>query len=709
VGWRIRIIFRKNDVVSCWYGRVVEHLPFGRARMQYESYKKHPLLWPPPSTARLTVLDARFRAPRRPFTRANRQPVTTRYRRTDDSDTSIDIRDDSLINVSSATSLETVLDSPLPARVVPINVDSPTATNVTGSAPRNNESPSSRSVLTSATARSVAGQPISATAADDQAPQSSVGPAVHLADPPRRILREIRVASFNAKTWKTPERQDALISALALHDIDVCAIQETRAAGCTDETRLGYTILHSGPGKDGRAGVALVLSHRVAVHNSQEIVKSRLLRASVTIKRGRGHHRCIVYAAYFPQRNSSCTSLINALLPHLRHTDPSRPIFLLADANGHDSSVTTTTGFVTCDSVLNDPRPTFIFNGTSSLIDHCFVSETLKHCIRSRHLLQPLPSDHLMVVTSFRASFEHRPTTRTTRPRIDDVAFCWRARKRLDVAFDAIGLPMTTPLSAFPIVLDKLASKYNYNSRGTIEKQCWPHSHTPARAAARDKTITASYVISYISTVKRNPWLAWKYIDASRWKPAQLTGVISADTLATHFKMTMEEPLIMPPIPVQYYIRPSISDSPFSEEELERAVDTMRNHTAPGPDHIPIEAFRVPSMRKYLLAHLNSMAEDPSSIPSAQSVAFLTPVFKKGDTSTPSNYRPIVLMSVVVKVLHKLLLLRIREKLDPYLIPYQAGYRRSLSTSCNVLPIAQLVETAKANSKFPLYLIFCDF
>ncbi len=513
------------------------------------------------------------------------------------------------------------------------------------------------------------------------------------------------------KTLNTSPRLDALLSFLDLHEVDVCAVQETRNSDAEDEVRHGFTIIHAPPSRNGLAGVMLILSPKVKLHNSTIVIPSRLLRASISVHHGKGTHRCVVYAAYLPPRQSPCDQFLDTLSFALRPSDRTRPIFLLADANGHAPSISARTGFVTDNEILNDTRPTFNFNGTASLIDHCFVHMSLSSSIISRLLYQPVRSDHLLVVTTFRASMSPRPKTDTTRIRLDDVAFNGRAKRNLDAAFTVLNVPATAPLSFLPIALRALSkgNRYFTKARPPRLQRTWPSQLSASMAYSFDRTITSQYILSYIETAHRNPWTAWKYVHACTRKPVQLAGDLTADVFWQYFKPGMECHDACPPISVDFSLRPDIRSDAFTLEELQRAVDTMKSHTACGPDDIPVEAFRVPSIQVYLLHHLNTMLDDPTSIPELQHRAYLTPVHKKGDTSVPSNYRPIVLMSVVVKILHKLILLRVRDKLDPLLLPHQAGYRASLSCNCNILPLSQLVETAKANAKFPLYAVFCDF
>jgi hypothetical protein len=87
----------------------------------------------------------------------------------------------------------------------------------------------------------------------------------------------------------------------------------------------------------------------------------------------------------------------------------------------------------------------------------------------------------------------------------------------------------------------------------------------------------------------------------------------------------------------------------------------------------------------------------------------LTPIYKKkGDAKQPENYRPIVLLPVALKIIHKLLLHRMRDAIDPYLMPHQSAYRAGHSTLQNMITMAELAERARTTNT-PLIAVFTDF
>ena len=69
--------------------------------------------------------------------------------------------------------------------------------------------------------------------------------------------------------------------------------------------------------------------------------------------------------------------------------------------------------------------------------------------------------------------------------------------------------------------------------------------------------------------------------------------------------------------------------------------------------------------------------------------ALVIPVYKKGNKALPSNYRPIALLSVVSKVLEKIVFAKLSKFLDPQLMSHQSGFRRHDGTHFQLVRLIQ--------------------
>ena len=84
------------------------------------------------------------------------------------------------------------------------------------------------------------------------------------------------------------------------------------------------------------------------------------------------------------------------------------------------------------------------------------------------------------------------------------------------------------------------------------------------------------------------------------------------------------------------------------------------------------------------------------------------PLPKLGDLSNTDNYRGIALSAIAAKLVNKMLLNRIRPKIDPKLRPNQNGFRPGRSTTAHILALRRLMEGVRSNN-LKAVLIFVDF
>ena len=95
-------------------------------------------------------------------------------------------------------------------------------------------------------------------------------------------------------------------------------------------------------------------------------------------------------------------------------------------------------------------------------------------------------------------------------------------------------------------------------------------------------------------------------------------------------------------------------------------------------------------------------------VPTAWKEALVVPVFKGGCRSSPSNYRPIALLSLVSKVMEKIVFKRLNAFIDPLLSPKQSGFRKKDSTSHQLLRLVQEWSSALDASHL-VGVVFFDF
>ena len=86
-------------------------------------------------------------------------------------------------------------------------------------------------------------------------------------------------------------------------------------------------------------------------------------------------------------------------------------------------------------------------------------------------------------------------------------------------------------------------------------------------------------------------------------------------------------------------------------------------------------------------------------VPDNLKIARVIPVYKTGNHSSVSNYRPISLLSIFNKLLEKLMFKRIKLYLEKYniLIDNQFGFRSNHTTTQAILMITDKIQRAIEN------------
>ena len=88
--------------------------------------------------------------------------------------------------------------------------------------------------------------------------------------------------------------------------------------------------------------------------------------------------------------------------------------------------------------------------------------------------------------------------------------------------------------------------------------------------------------------------------------------------------------------------------------------------------------------------------------------AVFIPLPKKGNLKDCANYRTISLISHASKVLLKIIINRMKRKLDQEISSTQAGFREGRGTRDQIVNIRNVMEKCK-DHKLPLYMCFIDY
>ena len=133
----------------------------------------------------------------------------------------------------------------------------------------------------------------------------------------------------------------------------------------------------------------------------------------------------------------------------------------------------------------------------------------------------------------------------------------------------------------------------------------------------------------------------------------------------------------------------------ISLHEVEVAIDELNVQKSPGIDGVSNDILKNSKLViAPMLCHLFNKVLEVGVYPDDWCKAIIVPVYKKGDTSDPNNYRGISLLSCISKLLGKILNNRITKWAEESgkMSDIQAGFRKGKSTVDHIFVLQCLVN-----------------
>ena len=103
-------------------------------------------------------------------------------------------------------------------------------------------------------------------------------------------------------------------------------------------------------------------------------------------------------------------------------------------------------------------------------------------------------------------------------------------------------------------------------------------------------------------------------------------------------------------------VKESMFCTPVTPHEIQLLALTFRVNKAPGPDNIGAKLLKC-VLDKLLdpLVFIFNLSFNTGKVPESLKIAKVIPIYKKGERTNPTNYRPISLLSIFDKILEKLM------------------------------------------------------
>ena len=153
-------------------------------------------------------------------------------------------------------------------------------------------------------------------------------------------------------------------------------------------------------------------------------------------------------------------------------------------------------------------------------------------------------------------------------------------------------------------------------------------------------------------------------------------------------------------------IKPAEMKTPFTTEEIVKASKSMINQKSVGEDGLNAEYVKHgPPEIHNGIATLARTGKYTAEIKSG----ILTPLPKPGKKQgLPGNFRPIILLSIITKLLAICLIRRCWDHLSTRIPLAQSAYQSGRSTTEKVFAIKVLAEKAITSSTYNIYLLLLD-
>ena len=155
---------------------------------------------------------------------------------------------------------------------------------------------------------------------------------------------------------------------------------------------------------------------------------------------------------------------------------------------------------------------------------------------------------------------------------------------------------------------------------------------------------------------------------------------------------------------------PEWDSVPISAMEVKHQLKRLPGNSAPGPDRLPYKVWKAIDPSGFILAKILEICRLHKRIPKSWKESTTILLYKKGDKSVPSNWRPISLQNAVYKIYAALWAKRLATWASEAEIisPCQKGFMPGEGCSEHAFLLRSLMEDARRSRK-SLYSVWFDF
>lgn len=154
----------------------------------------------------------------------------------------------------------------------------------------------------------------------------------------------------------------------------------------------------------------------------------------------------------------------------------------------------------------------------------------------------------------------------------------------------------------------------------------------------------------------------------------------------------------------------SIFLTPVNEQDVVKIINSLNDTNATGYDEITTKIIKLSS--KYIvtpLSYIINLSFETGTFPTRLKQSIVKPLYKKGNHTDMSNYRPITLVPILSKIFEKAMNGKIINFLNKnsILTENQFGFRKNSSTSLACFTLVKQISEA-LNNKMSVLSVFLD-
>lgn len=221
-----------------------------------------------------------------------------------------------------------------------------------------------------------------------------------------------------------------------------------------------------------------------------------------------------------------------------------------------------------------------------------------------------------------------------------------------------------------------------------------------ARCKVLIKECHNSFLSSVEESLEDNPRAFWRYVNGRKGRatiPQTMTynnktsseGQGICDLFSEFFGSVFDEyspnepteSLNLPPV-----FNFTLHNFKFTRDEVALKIKQLDARKGPGPDDIPPKFLKECSEELSLpLCILFNESITSGIFPNRWKIATITPIYKSGDSTSCTNYRPISILSAIAKLFESLVYGPLYDHLSKFITQSQHGFVRKRSTLSNLL------------------------